>query len=439
MTAATATEQEGSMRGGRFKKLWLWLGYLCVVMVLADISFGVAAMVGVALPISPGVAVRGALILTAVLFIARNIRRVRWLEGLWLALLFIAILPSLGTSIFGGGALVYDAIAVFRALYLPIVTLLGLILMRRYDLSANEVLRAVEWSAVLFAVSLVLPGLLGFRVATYGDYAFGGRGVFYAANDVSVALGLSMFAIGYRLLFLRQSWLRAACLLIAIWACVQLGSRASLAIVIAFALVMATALVVGKRRSEAGGRFSTLKTWGFGLVAVSALAAGGWYGFQMQLSQSFQEDKLLELAQGELPRLALMQAGFEYLETRSTTSNMFGEGADLFERGVGNRWASGGRRMTEVDFMDSVGRHGVVFTVLIHGVLFGVLLKLAWGAIRHRSALLVTMAGALALYLGHATLAGHALFSPTPSTILALFVAVGIVEERRMRLGPDYG
>ncbi len=437
MTRAAATGRGGLVGSLRLQKLWLWLGYICVVVVLADVFFGVAALVGLTLPVSPAVAARGFLVAAAALFIVRNARRVRWIEGLWVTVLFAAMVPSLVISVFSGGALIYDSIAVFRALYLPIVALFGLVLMRRYELEADDVLRAVEWAGVLFAASLVLPGLLGVQVSTYGDYAFGDRGIFYAANDVSVALGVSMFAVGYRLLFVRQSWLRAACLLLAIWACIQLGSRASLAIVIGFGAVMAAALAVDKGRRLQKG-VSTVRKWGLGLLVVGALGGGAWYGFQMQVSQSFQEDKLLELAQGQLPRLALMQAGMAHIGSRSVVVNIFGEGADLFERGVGSRWPSGGRRMTEVDFLDSVGRHGIVFTVLIHAVLLAVLVRFMTTALRYRSALMVTLAGALTLYLGHATLAGHALFSPTPSSLLALFVAVGLVESRRMRAEPRY-
>lgn len=405
----------------------LWLSFLCVVLVMADISYGMAASMGIDLLVSPGVLLRGLLIGMASYLISVNLRRLGLRMTLWLTALVAAIAPSVVIGAMSGGGLVYDLTAVLKSIYLPVTTALVVIIIRRYRIPRLTVLRFVEYSAVLFTAALILPSLLGANADTYGEYAEGSKGAFFAGNDVAVALGLAMFAVGYRLLFVEYSTARLALLVAAAYACVQLGSRAALAVVLGFVLVMVGCTVLDRARSNQARLRRLLRKWALGSALVVGLSALAFSGYQTQMNNPFQEAKLVELAQGELPRLVLLQSGFDHLADRSSLYHLTGEGADRYERGVGRRFGRE-RRMVEVDWVDSFGRHGLAFTVLIHLFLIAAFLRAASRALVRRSALSGAIAGAVLLYLGHSALAGHALFSPTPSTILSLYLALIVVQ-----------
>jgi hypothetical protein len=123
--------------------------------------------------------------------------------------------------------------------------------------------------------------------------------------------------------------------------------------------------------------------------------------------------------------MRLMVAGAAHLANRSALYDLTGEGASAYHRGVARYFPTANElRMTEVDWMDIFGAYGIGFTVLIHAFVMLVLASAAWRFFAQRDSLHGIIAGATLIYFGHSALAGHALVSPIPSTLLAGYCAL---------------
>ena len=57
----------------------------------------------------------------------------------------------------------------------------------------------------------------------------------------------------------------------------------------------------------------------------------------------------------------------QHIEERSEWFNIFGEGADAFQRGVAKHFETDeDQHLVEVDWLDLFGSYGIIFTSLIH-------------------------------------------------------------------------
>jgi len=211
----------------RWSKKWLWLATLLPLLFVSDILYGAMELLGIEFPITPGIVLRGMVVLTAFYTAVKYYRVVGRRLLVWLFLLVVSILPSLVIGIFHSENFIFDVSMLSKVLYLPFVTALFVVLMRRYRIGEDEVLRFIEYAAYMLGLSLLFSQAVGFERQTYGDYAFGSTGIFYAQNDMTLAFGLAMLAGGYRLVMGHFSMVRLGMLAASAFACVQIGTRAS--------------------------------------------------------------------------------------------------------------------------------------------------------------------------------------------------------------------
>ena len=406
------------------KKKWLWLASLLPLLFVSDILYGSMTIYGLDFPISPGIVLRGLVVAIAMYTVLTKRKIVGKGLFLWIIAAVTTASPAMVLGLVYGQSFFYDLSSFSKVVYLPLVTGLFVVLVRRYRLDWDDVLRFVEYAAYVLGLSLLLSQAMGLERRTYGDYAFGSTGIFYAQNDMTLALGLAILAGAYRLVEAPFSWLRLIFLGMSAFACIQIGTRASL-VVIAGTAVCVVIWVLWGRGIGRLKYFGSVIKWIISLLFVAAMSVTLLYGWSRQQEFSYQQQKLQQIAEGKFPRLPLVEAGGQHISKRSALLNLFGEGADSFQRGVTRYYPTyQERRMVEVDWMDIFGTYGLVFMVVIHLFVFLVLFKSIRRFVVQRDARYGLISAATLLYIGNSVLAGHALVSPIPSTLMAAYFAL---------------
>ena len=97
--------------------------------------------------------------------------------------------------------------------------------------------------------------------------------------------------------------------------------------------------------------------------------------------------------------------------------------------------SKGDRRIVEVDLIDLGGAHGVPFTFLLYAFCFFVLFGSIRRFFQERDTVWVFVSAATFLYIMYSLFVGHALTSAIPSTLMAGFFAIYLMESRAKLLG----
>ena len=406
------------------KKKWLWLASLLPLLFVSDILYGGMELYGIDFAISPGIVLRGLVVAIAIHTVLTKRKLVGKGLFLWILAMVITASPAVVLGVVYGQSFFYDFSSFSKVVYLPLVTGLFVVLVRRYRLDCDDVLRFVEYAAYVLGLSLLLSQVLGLERWTYGDYAFGSTGIFYAQNDMTLALGLAMLAGAYRLVAAPFSWMRLVFFGMSAFACVEIGTRASLVVTAGTAVCVLIWVLWGRGIGRLK-YFGSVVKWIISLLIVAAMSVVLLYGWSRQQEFSYQQQKLQQIAEGKFPRLLLVEAGGQHISERSAFLNLFGEGADSFQRGVARYFPTyHERRMVEVDWMDIFGSYGFIFVTIIYLFVFLVFFKSSRRFVVERDAQHGLIAAATMLYIGNSVLAGHALVSPIPSTLMSAYFAL---------------
>lgn len=417
-------------------KQTVFLSLLFVLPVFSDALLGMAEAFSFVLPFSLGVLLRGAALLLFFGLLLKHVQAANPLYLIWLAAIFLSVLPSLFLGSIRGGSFSFDVIEIIKSVFLPIVAAGLALLCQRSRHGVSALLTAIEMTAYLYTFFIVVPEMLGIGLSTYGEYADGGSGFFTAGNDASVTLGLSLIVVAYRLAFARFSMLRIAMFVAGMYACTLIGTRAAL--IFAAGATVAFSFAILFMRPPRGSRSAFRKMGKLvlsgGLVVVISTFAMN--GLSQQLTNRFQAQKLDELAQGVLPRHDLMLSGIAHIQARPAIFIITGEGSDLFQQGVARSWPGRTRRQVEVDWIDALGAHGIAFTVITHFLVIIFLLKSAKAFVVSRDPLFFFVSFGLFLFLAHSALAGHALYAPAPASVGAGFLALAMTQHSLKRTRP---
>lgn len=419
----------------RWQKKKIWLVSLFPLLFVSDVLYGAIDYFGIEMPITPGVVFRGMVLLFSVYFVFTCLIFINKKLFFFIILSVLSVLPSMMIGLYHGHGFLYDMSSLTKVIYLPFVTGMIVVLWDFYKISSDEILKHVEYSAYVLGVALLLSQSFGIQRETYGDYAFGSTGIFYAQNDMTLAFGLALLSSGYRLVFTRFSWLRLSLLIMSSYACVQIGTRASLAVLVGMGCTM-VACVIWCRSGGRGPVFGKLRKWIAGAAVLCIMSSIFLFGLFQQQEFDYQQQKLEQVAQGEFPRMLLVISGVEHLAVRSGWFHLFGEGADAFHRGVAQYYpTSESRKMVEVDWLDLFGGYGFVFSILIHLFVFFVLFESTRRFFFKRDGIHCLIAAATLLYLAHSVFAGHALTSPIPTTLMAGYFSLYFqVANSKMRI-----
>jgi hypothetical protein len=401
----------------------LFLMIVLPLLFISDVFYGLMVYYGIGFAITPGIVLRGLLLIIAISFIIIRVRSVERKEINWLLALIILAIPGLFIGLVVSESYSYDISSSAKVLYLPILCVFFMICFTRFKISSDQVLSAIEFSAYFLGISLLLSQILGVNRETYGSYAFGTTGVFHAQNDLTLAFGLSLISAAYRLVFVRFSLLRLLFLVLSLVACLKIGTNSSLIIPIIVIFVLFSIHLTSK--SSYSFSIYIIKFVLFSLLGFVFL-----YFFsntvETFLAHDYQAKKVEALLSGEFSRAPLTYAAEQHISKRILVFDLFGEGFDSFHRGVAQYFTGlVDRRIVESDPYDIYGAHGILFLFAIYFYLVRFFKESVINFFRsNRNPNYILTASAIFLYFFYSLLVGHALTSPIPSTLLAAYIGL---------------
>ncbi|MCI5137164.1 MAG: hypothetical protein D3922_01825 [Candidatus Electrothrix sp. AR1] len=419
----------------KITKQRLWMFFLFPLLFVADILYGAMGFYGVKLWVSPGELLRGVALIAAIVIISKNSLLLSSPARIWFYLTLLSALPSIIISATLDENLLQDIIFLFRIFYGPFIILMIITLIRKYRVTNDSIFKWIESSGYLLGIILLSTQFLGFKQNTYGSYAVGSTGIFTAQNDLTLSIGIAMLAACYHVIY-SFSFIRLLLLGLTMFACVNIGTRASLAVALACVLVILVLTVrgkhFGKQRKRSVRRVKLIVVGSFAIICMLFILG---YGFQLQQRTTYQQDKINRLAQGELPRAVTLQLAHGYLAKRPWFYQLTGEGISSFMKGIGRSYTGKtDSKLVEVDYLDLLGAVGGICTLLLYIIyiyLFVNTLKI-FVFIRLSEAGLIS--AALLMYLGHSILAGHAFTSPAVSTLVAGYAAAALTMEKKKNI-----
>jgi len=415
----------------RIKKKYIWLSILLPGLFIGDILYGGLVYYNISIPINPGIILRGAVFLCSLNMILHHHY---FLDGKFkAALLFmsLSVVPSIVVGGFSGYNLYTDLIGLSKALYLPYVAALFIIVARRYEIKTDEILQFVEITVYLIGISMLVSRLLNIRHLTYGTYAFGDTGIFWSQNSMSITYAIGFLVAVYRLIILRFSIIRSILLLISILACLQIGTRASLISVLCAAVTIPICYLYSRDQKQSFD--IKAKKWSISLFIILSLLLAFSHTLSTHQQNRFNQNKLDSLRESALVRSLLMRAAMDHISNRPFWLNLTGEGTDGFRRSMAIAWNRSGydTRMVEIDWLDLFGCYGITFPLLIHVFLLKILIALTYRFLKYRISLYGLFSAALAIFLIHSALAGHCIVNPIPSTLVAALLSIYYLEVKQ--------
>ncbi len=428
MSASASVVPAAGFRTGRLLLLALIPGLLFIDMV-NGITGGAQSVAG--LP-SPAEVVRGGITLWGFALLVGVINPALRRLQLWILAIGLLGAVALAVGFAGSGSvgdLRFDVAQLLKVLYAPLLILLLAVVIRRYQLTPEDVLDAVAWVAGVSGGSIIVLSLTGLGHVTYELHGVGSKGLFIAQNDIGLAMGLGL--LGCADMLFRTGRVRYALLAVAaIVGMLSLGTRAALA---ATFIMPAGCLFIYRHRLIRGRRrlFPGL------LAALAVLAVLGGTAvvkYRALQAQPFQQEKLQTLADNPFVRGILVVAAYDYVKRRPWEHNLVGEGALAYRRGVGRHIdTSVTGRLAEVDWMDMFGAYGLLFALVIYGFYFEGFRLTRWLRLRHGRETMQTAMLALAWFLAHSAIAGHALAGTIPGGTLAPILALAWSERASLR------
>lgn len=382
--------------------------------------------------LSLGQVVRGGLFGAGVLsLVVLGPRRLWGVRFTCAALLGLGLVSSISGAALRPGSmeLLFDLRQLFRALFGPLFIVLLTAVFLRFGVRGRSVLAAMAWYGAIAGFMIVGLRVTGVGLQTYGEYSEAFAGYFAAPNDTGLAMLLSL-AGSFYLLMRYRLWRHAVTSFVTASGLLVLGTRAAV-----FGVILVPGLVLV---TNSGSLFSR-RRWLSSLVlsVVCLLGMFGYAAYQESRLQRdrYQAERLAQLAAADFGRIYLAGRALTYMESRPTVANVLGEGAHDYRRGDEEQRTKGNDLLAEVDWVDLLGAYGVLFTLLLYGFYVHFLIRREWTKRvpdpRIRSVLVV----ALLVYLAHASVAGHALTSPTPSGVLAPILAYALVAGRKRAAG----
>lgn len=404
-------------------------------LFVSDILYGGLDYFGIITPkatvsLTPGVIIRGALLLFALIQVVWYMHK---LPTAWIGLLLMLMtftLPGIivsTMSVYSFATLFRELVVVSKVLFGPVMMLWFVLLIKKWNLSSEILLKHVEYSFYFIGMALLLMRLTDLNVATYAYTDVAHKGIFWSQNDFSLCLGIGMVASVMNNL-MRYSSVRVVLMLCSIFSFINIGTRASLLFATSIPVFVLIMLTFSKNDNWKRRNVFRMLIFMGPLFVIVAMYMG-YATYQNALEERYLAQKYSHIIDGNLPRDALLEAGNKYLKGRNALFNLFGEGSLRYGAGVNYYWR--GRtllemkgRSTEVDWMDIFGQYGLFFTLLLH-TLFIFILSLGmiqW--LKYRDPTHGAGSIMLALYLGNSALAGHALVSAIPSGLIAVVCAM---------------
>jgi hypothetical protein len=162
------------------------------------------------------------------------------------------------------------------------------------------------------------------------------------------------------------------------------------------------------------------------LTFVLSLALAAAWQYRAIQTETYQQQKLQALADNPFVRGIRVLAALDHVRGRPVQEDIIGEGFVSYTLGVAGKFGQNVEGvLAEVDWMDLYGAYGILFAIALHLFYFDSLrwarrARLALGQTAARTSML-----AIAWFLLHGAVAGHALTGTIPAGTLAPILAMG--------------
>lgn len=346
------------------------------------------------------------------------------LQGFFVLFLFC---QSIWLVSFGKTNLFWDFQYFTQALYPFVISFMVFHCLEKAGQQGEDLTKLVFSALIAYGIvascSQLFTLFTGIGYLTYGEWAFGYKSFFNGGNDVGLTL----------LLILTISWSRfwqVGTVLSLLWvlmitvAIMIIGSRASYGGAAAVTLAFSLSYVLFKRSTAMSVRFFKVAVV---VIVVGSTAAIAQYIYDNFADLIYQYERLAELLSGESPRATLEKAAWEVIDRRDQINDVFGQGSRFVYQIFDTFYLSNpaprsdtdmftGIRLVEADLMDMYGIFGWLLGgafVLFHVFYLSVAVKLFLNKQAvYRFAFLL----AIALFIVHGVMAGHALMSAQVAT-----------------------
>jgi len=310
-----------------------------------------------------------------------------------------------------------------RVSFGPILLLAILDAVRRGVVRSGTILLVVAWLTVIVALLVIVPAMLNIGRQTYW-WGVGSSGLLIGQNETGLALAVAIPPLLW-LGFTRSKVMLVPCSLACI-ASIMLGTRFGLVAPVLLSCATVVVLLRGQISLKSAHRGnSTVVVWWLGGVAQLTLviAAIGVATYLVNASPH-QFRKLQRMLNGDVNRSAIAEPAIAELGSDPMLLWSVGPGRASVQYGLARRMNEDVElRAIEVDWIDLAAGVGAPAAILV-GVAI-VLVLGTWAAAWLATGSTILGIGLLSagIYLTHAVLAGHAIGSVIPSTMLALVVA----------------
>ena len=293
---------------------------------------------------------------------------------------------------------------------------------QRSSMSNDIIFKLVAWVGFLTALSILLSFCLGFGYKTYGDFSYGIKGFFNAQNDTGLTLLICLISsLG---VFLKTQKIKYLifCLTI-ILGSLMIGTRAGLfgpfliILSFVFAAVVNYKAIFPKRLSSI--------TLIFFVVLMCSVIGGGAFVVNNYEKFDYMIYKIQKLS-NETPRSRTQLAGIKQINRRNLIFDIFGEGALQFRHEISD--LTGKRCFNEEDkaigcpvendSFDVFGNYGLILFSLIYLWYIFTIIFSAVHSIFHFCLDSFVIFLSIFIFLGHSSLAGHAIVSPQVGNVI---------------------
>lgn len=401
-----------------------FLPCLIIFPLLADIVTGLFdVLIGVPLPISSLVRAVILFLGLVVLFSSKSN-----LAKYILLLCFLYFLLSIYWMLFLDNPWAAQNLNNFIRIFFPLLCFL--LFIEFINKSDNELLlRALSLYGLIAAGSIILFFLLGVGRESYGDYAFGAKGVFVSGNDIGIAIILSSLIAWYRISY-QLRLIDVLSVFVSFIGLIFIASRTGI-LVGGFIVVggVLSFLIFNKSKGFVQ-RFYKVAILVLVLVIVIVIS---FLVMENIDKVGFHLARLIELFEGVSPREHLKNSVDEVLASFSIKDQLFGVGQSFYlliaEEHLTKWTLLPGKpfyKNAELDFIDLYGQTGIVFSALYMLWIAVAFLALLRALFVKQDRFTLVALFAFCFLFTHALIAGHILFGTQVPVLAAAIICLGV-------------
>ncbi|AOE50162.1 O-antigen ligase family protein [Kangiella sediminilitoris] len=343
---------------------------------------------------------------------------------LLLALTIFMLAHILLTSLPNGGQhILSDLNSNMRVLYPVFLSTTLFQLLKKNPDQSDFLFKNLCFYGSIASVAILVNVFTGLGIKTYGDYAFGFKSYFDAANEIGLvlqAVAILIFAeslkggfINFRLLFIG---------LIVSLSAFCIGSITGMfGMLFSLIVVLLTSVIVVKSK---GVSFKFLKV--FGIFFISIILILGYFVIsKISAEYPYVEDKITKVISGEGSRDLRADAAQTYLASKDDFSLLLGSGFTKHGEEFSKFYARKGNDlvMVEKDVYDVIGNYGILYGAFILLYYYSLPVMVFFASRLKLNFIVISGLYSLSFIVMHSIYAGHVIYSPVVSTI---YFSIGV-------------